>query len=434
LEELADGGFDLEELASLAAVIEVLVQRHETHVFREVLGHLGYDPHDGTIDKVSAMHAVKIATAAHIGGVKPADVLAIASLQSAGIEAVYPQWPALLEMVEEAAQDEITPGLEDFTFVDLSRLFDRVHLRIGKFYDAHDCRVLESQLLAIEEGNGTGRVTLHDFYKANVRDGIWNFRESPDYLRGLGVLDESDPSGARLLIPNYLYSRVNCIKASGIVDTCCVGSCMDLLGHLESQLQAPHASPERILQILSDMSSPHSLVHRNWSRVLVAKLEELAVHHNGQVPLHGRLFTQWLHFAYPRECIYPHPSKMVSTWTNWQWLEETGVAWFSQSEMQDHIDFGAPASRSQHCDDEEELNFASQWMLEEELVDPVHGQVSPPSTRLQAGHLLDNRRMLRWMVWLLVVIAFTHGLVKMVEAFTVNEGHTDVPLDKKMRE
>jgi len=24
------------------------------------------------------------------------------------------------------------------------------------------------------------------------------------------------------------------------------------------------------------------------------------------VPLHGRLFTQWLHFAFPHECPYPH--------------------------------------------------------------------------------------------------------------------------------
>merc|ERR1712048_1223009 len=28
----------------------------------------------------------------------------------------------------------------------------------------------------------------------------------------------------------------------------------------------------------------------------------------GLVPLHGRLFAQWLHYAFPRECPFPHRS------------------------------------------------------------------------------------------------------------------------------
>merc|ERR1719510_1271716 len=39
---------------------------------------------------------------------------------------------------------------------------------------------------------------------------------------------------------------------------------------------------------------------------LVAKLSGIAAHNGGAVPLHGRLFTQWLHFAFPHECPYPH--------------------------------------------------------------------------------------------------------------------------------
>merc|ERR1712217_560791 len=40
--------------------------------------------------------------------------------------------------------------------------------------------------------------------------------------------------------------------------------------------------------------------------VLIQRLEEIASHHNGKVPFHGRLFAQWMHHAYPRECSYPH--------------------------------------------------------------------------------------------------------------------------------
>merc|ERR1740129_2739471 len=32
------------------------------------------------------------------------------------------------------------------------------------------------------------------------------------------------------------------------------------------------------------------------------------MNHRGKVPLYGRLFAQWLHHAYPRECPFPHLS------------------------------------------------------------------------------------------------------------------------------
>jgi hypothetical protein len=39
---------------------------------------------------------------------------------------------------------------------------------------------------------------------------------------------------------------------------------------------------------------------------LEAKLYDIAAVHAGTVPLHGRLFAQWMHFAFPLECPYPH--------------------------------------------------------------------------------------------------------------------------------
>merc|ERR1719510_1026378 len=45
---------------------------------------------------------------------------------------------------------------------------------------------------------------------------------------------------------------------------------------------------------------------RPLSASLVAKLSGVAAHSGGTVPLHGRLFAQWLHFAFPHECPYPH--------------------------------------------------------------------------------------------------------------------------------
>merc|ERR1719221_2229657 len=40
----------------------------------------------------------------------------------------------------------------------------------------------------------------------------------------------------------------------------------------------------------------------------------------GLVPLHGRLFMQWMHHAYPRECPYPHAAGTTTPVTQDEWL------------------------------------------------------------------------------------------------------------------
>merc|ERR1719456_1749472 len=44
---------------------------------------------------------------------------------------------------------------------------------------------------------------------------------------------------------------------------------------------------------------------QNLTAQMVSKLFLVAAQHGGQVPLHGRLFSQWLHYAFPYECPYP---------------------------------------------------------------------------------------------------------------------------------
>ena len=47
--------------------------------------------------------------------------------------------------------------------------------------------------------------------------------------------------------------------------------------------------------------------------MLAARLEEFARYHSGRAPLHGCLFAQWMHHAYPRECPGPHVGDSQST-------------------------------------------------------------------------------------------------------------------------
>merc|ERR1719235_2691808 len=67
---------------------------------------------------------------------------------------------------------------------------------------------------------------------------------------------------------------------------------------------------------LDDDETPH------LSASLRRQLEEIASAHGGKVPIHGRLFAQWLHYAFPRECPFPHKTGAVSASTPSEYGED----------------------------------------------------------------------------------------------------------------
>merc|ERR1739847_167092 len=143
-----------------------------------------------------------------------------------------------------------------------------------------------------------------DFYKPALSGG-WQFQENVGYLRQLGALDESNPSSISVIIANYLYSQANCIASSGYYSVCGIDECEGLLGRLEENIAAPDAKPSTIIAIVESMPSSTVNSSRKLPLKLLNYLNEIAALHGGLVPLHGRLFAQWLHHAYPRECPYP---------------------------------------------------------------------------------------------------------------------------------
>merc|ERR1719194_175001 len=179
--------------------------------------------------------------------------------------------------------------------------------RYGRFQDV-ECRTLKDMLVASEDPSvgGAGRVRISDFYKKALDEGKWQFTESIDYLRNLGALDESDASNPRVIIPNYISGPSNCVASSAYYSVCCLDECESILGRLEELIAAPQASPATILKIVPMVSSATMPSNRTLSPWLHHRLDEVARHHGGRVPLHGRLFAQWLHYAYPRECNFPH--------------------------------------------------------------------------------------------------------------------------------
>merc|ERR1719277_358382 len=117
------------------------------------------------------------------------------------------------------------------------------------------------------------------------------------------------------------------------------------MDHLEQQIDSPTAKPERIAELVAGMGSASVQAPRNLSASLINRLQQVADHHNGQVPLHGRLFSQWMHHAYPLECPYPHAAGTSQPLTPDEWMDESGALEIqaTRGERESHIKRGALA-------------------------------------------------------------------------------------------
>jgi len=201
-----------------------------------------------------------------------------------------------------------------------------------------ECHRLKRKLVGMEHA-GTGRVLLSMFYK-QAKDGDWEFMESVEYLRNQGALDESDPEHPSVVIPNYINSRMQCLTASDFYAVCCLNECDGLLGKVEVQIAAPSAEPHRIIEVVSGLQSDTVDAPRNLSIVLMNRLHEIAARSDsGRVPLHGRLFAQWMHHAYPRECPFPHIAGAVKPMypEEWAFAEGEENLEVSQEVLEAHV-------------------------------------------------------------------------------------------------
>jgi len=197
-----------------------------------------------------------------------------------------------------------------------------------------ECHTLKEDLMVMEQP-GTGRVLLSDFYKNKDLQ----LQESVDYLRNLGAL-ENESGTPMLMLSNYVSSPSRCMPFSSYYSVCCADECNGLMGSLERDIGHPNAMPSRIAELVSAMPSDTVDAPRNLSTALVSRLDEIAGHHGGLVPLHGRLFLQWMHHAYPRECQFPHAAGTTKPVTQDDWLRmypELRNAMATQEEASRHI-------------------------------------------------------------------------------------------------
>jgi len=261
-------------------------------------------------------------------------------------------------------RSNITGDPSSYEFSMLTKVAETVGEEYGTFQDI-ECRDIKAFLME-REFRGSGRVRLSDFWKPELDGGSqWTFRESIGYLRQLGALDESDPNDMTVVIPNYLHSHTNCVARGDYYAVCCKDECENLFGHLEGRLAAPEAAPEAIVAIVENLPSSTVNSPRKLSSLLLKRLKDTAAEHGGMVPIHGRLFAQWLHHAYPRECPYPHESGTVTQQTGTKFAMETGMSQYATKEkIREYLSYVGNLTSSDIEDDEELLP----WSPAEELL------------------------------------------------------------------
>jgi len=288
--------------------------------------------------------------------------------QWATMESSYPTWPRAQQFFENVRKSH-SPDATVFSFSAISAIVREVVDTFGTF-QGKQCQGLKSSLSSLERKGSAGCVNLPDFYEKGLKaDSNWMFIESPEYLRHIGVLDEADPKNPHVLSANYVNSPTNCLQPTGYYLVCCHNECDDILGQLEQQLGQPAATPTEIVKALrAATGSASSLRAGSVAPSLRRRLQEVADFHDGRVPIHGRLFAQWLHHVFPHECPYPHLSGSKHQQYMEDFEKETGrFVQLTYEEMASWIanasDAPVKADRTLSAD----VGSCAPWAHEEEL-------------------------------------------------------------------
>lgn len=357
-ERLGGHGFGLHETAVLAATIEHLI--HDEAQDRLTKAYSG-----SKISQTDDLEERRSETVldAYLKRYLVPEAFAD-SITETELREIYPGWTETSAFAREVRRDFIHSKRlgKKLSFENMTGVVEEVGERFGRFQDS-ECRAMKTRLVALGD-QGIGRVKLADFYRAALHDNSFEFQESAEYLRQLGALDETNPSAPSVIVANYINSQTNCIASSNLYSVCCLDECETLLGHVERELAKPEATPAVISSIIETLPSSTVQAPRVLSPLLRSRLDEVAAAHGGTVQLHGRLFAQWLHHAYPRECPFPHLSGSTNPRSPDEWMEEKGaepVA--SEQEMRMHVTLD-------NCDETTEPIELSHWHAEEELLMP----------------------------------------------------------------
>jgi len=370
---LGGRGFGIHEMAVLVAVVEDSVHQEAQAELKKAYSALGL-PLDATFNE----QQVELLIEVYMGGfVMNTNMSNVSSdylyRQTANMLLFYPTWLRAQDFFRKVRETQ-SGGRDTFSFAVVSAIVRELVDTFGTFH-GKQCQGLKSTLTALEKKGSSGCVSLPDFYQKGLKaDSNWLFIESPEYLRQIGVLDENDAQNPRLLSANYINGPSNCLQPTGYYMVCCHNECDGILGNLERQLGKPTGTPAEITTALRATSSFNagSLRAGLLAPTLRRRLQEVAEYHGGRVPIHGRLFAQWLHHVYPHECPYPH----MSGTKNLQWVvdfeEETGKqSQLSGEEMESFVNASKLSTSKANRTLSADAGSCAPWQNEEELFAPL---------------------------------------------------------------
>jgi len=379
-ESSEESGFSLEDTAALVAVIDRLVHDAGHEQLEAAYNAAGFDVTDlltrDQLFKVIQHYALRWFHGFDQRG--PARIEANRTL----FDSTMREWKEYLQLAKghimaldyqrshgSASASAHGLGLKEawsplrplFSFADSLGVVSNFATQFGSFWET-ECEDL-MQLLVKSDRRGTGRVTLASFH-AQALAGEWHFTESAEYLRLLGVLDESSAfRGPQVIASNYIQGANNCVVGQQHFRVCCANPCQDYYTDLEEAIGAPEGAPEDVLAIVSNFTYGLEDTAPQLTRKLRAQLMEIAQANHGKIPLHGRLFAQWLHFVLPTECPFPHKSDTVSGLSPKEHTLTRALA--SAQEMKENVKRGKELAKQEDVAAEDDSDM---WSYEEELL------------------------------------------------------------------
>jgi len=371
---LGGDGLSLHEVAVFAATLEGLVHEETLERLHGSFRVLGLDAKEAAATEQEAERVIDTYMLMLVLGLNHTSVSnSLVSRTWENIGRIYPAWPETQKWVREVRKEVVSANPESRTsFSTTTQVLEEVADRYGRWQDS-ECIALKQDLMQ-HEHRGTGRVLLKDFYGAAI-NGSFQYTESKEYLRQHGILDESNPSQPSVIIPNYVNGPSNCLASSKFYSVCCISECEALLKPLERHIGAPDATPGQIVELVARLPSASVDAPRELPASLVQRLEEIAERHGGRVPLHGRLFAQWMHHAYPRECPFPHASGTLAISTRKDLSSGAGEHVLDEEALRAEFEVYAEAGAATATDGVEE-RCELPWTPEEELF--VHVPVAKP--------------------------------------------------------
>jgi hypothetical protein len=297
---------------------------------------------------------------------------------SHGIDIAFGQ----LELDEWRRKATMNPFKEhEFSFADIERVLHEASKDFGVSWQP-ECDVTRDHMEEYDPQH-IGRIPLNEFHELSDDHDQKKFHEAKSYLRDLGVLDNSSSrKGLQVIIPNYVESISNCVVANRQYSVCCLSKCDSILGRMEELVRSPVARVDDVLRYVKDVIAEETegIAPRHLAGDLEAQLRRIAsMQHNGMVPLHGRLFAQWLHYVFPRVCPFPHREGTIDprSKNELDGVERTKASKKERNREEERAELRADLFK--HAAEEEDAGevWMAQWSDEEELM-AEYLQLRPP--------------------------------------------------------